>query len=91
MSVADQEQGASQTKKPSSPKKNKKRVADFSAQKAPEQCSEFYKSVVKGMQIKINAETLLTKRRKRKEEKMAKGKFHKSLLLPICLLIMFDN
>ncbi len=61
---------------------------DFSAQKAPEQCSEFYKSVVKGMQIKINAEALLTKRRKRKEEKLAKGKFHNSLQLPICLLII---
>ncbi len=76
MSVADQEQGASRAKKPFSPKKNKKRVADFSTQKAPEQCSEFIKSVVKGMQIKINAEALLTKRRKRKEEKLAKGKFH---------------
>ncbi len=43
------------------------------------------------MQIKINAEALLTKRRKRKEEKLAKGKFHNSLQLPICLLIIFDN
>ncbi len=60
---------------------------DFSAQKAPEQCSEFYKSVVKGMQIKIKAEALLTKRRKRKEEKLAKGKFHKSLQLTITILI----
>ncbi len=43
------------------------------------------------MQIKINAEALLNKRRKRKEEKLAKGKFHNSLQLPISLLIMFDN
>ncbi len=66
VSVADQEQRASRAKKPSSPKKNKKRVADFCPQKAPEQCSEFIKSVVKGMQIKINAEALLTKKEKRK-------------------------
>ncbi len=39
------------------------------------------------MQIKIMAEALLTKTRKRKEEKLAKGKFHKSLQLTITILI----
>ncbi len=48
---------------------------DFSSQKAPEQCSEFIKSVVKGMQIKINAEALLTKEEKEKRKNWLKVSF----------------
>ncbi len=46
-----------------------------SPQKAPEQCSEFIKSVVKGMQIKINAEALLTKEEKEKRKNWLKVSF----------------